>query len=75
MFFVSIIGLLWLTLPVIYEQLVLFSKSIVQVITDLSSKYDLNLGEYQKSITDMLNELIKDIGTYVSTGTISFVQV
>lgn len=73
-FFVSIIGLLWLTLPVIYEQLVLFSKSIVQVITDLSSKYDLNLGEYQKSITDMLNELIKDIGTYVSTGTISFVN-
>lgn len=73
-FFFLVIGIIWLTLPVIYEQLVLFSKSIVQVITDLSSKYDLNLGEYQKTITDMLNELIKDIGSYLSSGTISFVN-
>lgn len=72
--FTILAGLIWITLPVIYEQLVLFSKSIVQVITDLSSKYDLNLGEYQKTITDMLNEFIKDIGTYLSNGTISFVN-
>lgn len=65
-----IISLLWITVPVIYEQLVAFSKTVTQVITDISGRYDLDLGEYQVAITDTLNQLIKELGTYISTGTI-----
>lgn len=65
-----LVGLLWVTLPAIYEQLISFSKMITQVITDVSGKFDLNLGNYQIAITDTLNDLIKNLGSYISTGTI-----
>ena len=65
-----LIGLLWLIVPSIYEQLIAFSKTFSQVITDISGKFDLNLGEYQIAITDTLNELIKNLGNYISSGTI-----
>lgn len=69
-FFGLLIGLLWITLPAIYEQLIAFSKTVTQVISDISGKYDIDLGEYQIAITDTLNQLIKDLGSYISTGTI-----
>lgn len=65
-----LIGLLWITVPVIYEQLIAFSKTITEVINDVSGRFDINLGTYQIAITDTLNQLIKDLGTYISTGTI-----
>ena len=57
-------------LPAIYEQLVIFSKAMTEVITDISGRFDLNLGKYQNAINDTLNELIKKLGNYISTGTI-----
>lgn len=65
-----LIGLLWITLPAIYEQLIAFSKTVTQVISDISGRFDIDLGEYQIAITDTLNQLIKDLGSYISTGTI-----
>lgn len=65
-----LIGLLWFIVPSIYEQLVYFSKNITQVITDISGRFDLNLGEYQTAINDTLNELIRNLGKYISSGTI-----
>lgn len=65
-----LVGLLWITVPAIYEQLVAFSKMVTQVITDVSGRFDLNLGEYQIAITDTLNEMIKNLGSYISNGTI-----
>lgn len=65
-----LVGLLWITVPVIYEQLVAFSKTVTEVITDISGRFDLNLGQYQIAITDTLNELIKNLGSYISNGTI-----
>ena len=53
-----LVGLLWLTVPVIYDQLIAFSKTITDVITDISGRFDLNLGSYKQAITDTLNELI-----------------
>lgn len=65
-----LVGLLWITVPVIYEQLIAFSKTVTEVITDISGRFDLNLGTYQQAITDSLNELIKNLGSYISSGTI-----
>lgn len=65
-----LVGLLWLTVPVIYDQLIAFSKTVTDVITDISGRFDLNLGSYKQAITDTLNELIKNLGSYISNGTI-----
>lgn len=65
-----LIGLLCITLPTIYDQLIAFSKTITQVINDVSGRFDIDLGEYQIAITDTLNQMIKDLGSYISTGTI-----
>jgi len=70
LFFGIIIALLWFTLPAIYDQLVYFSKNITKAISDLSTKLDMDLGEYQETITDSLNQLIKNMGNYISTGTV-----
>ncbi len=64
------IGLLWITVPAVYEQLVSFSKTIAQVINNLSGRLDIDLGSYQIAIMDTLNQMIKDLGSYISTGTI-----
>lgn len=65
-----IVGLMWITVPAIYEQLVAFTKTITDVIGDVSGKFDLNLGEFQTTVVDALNELIKNLGSYISNGTI-----
>ncbi len=69
-FFLIITGLLWFTLPAIYDQLVSFSKTITKALSNISGNLDLDLGDYQESITDALNQLIKNMGSYISTGTI-----
>lgn len=69
-FFIIIVTLLWITLPAVYDQLISFSKNITTAVSDISSKFDLNLGTYQETLTDTLNNLIKNMGSYISTGTI-----
>ena len=69
-FFVIIITLLWITLPAIYDQLVAFSKTVTTALSDISTKFDVNLGDYQATITEALNNMIKNLGNYISTGTI-----
>lgn len=69
-FFAIIVALLWVTLPAIYDQLINFSKTVTTVLNDLSGKLDIDLGDYQQTITDALNQLIKNMGSYISTGTI-----
>lgn len=65
-----LIGLMWITVPMIYDQLIAFTKTITKVISDLSVRFDLNLGDFQATITSALNQIIKDLGSYISTGTI-----
>jgi len=67
------IVLLSVTLPLIYDQLILFSKMVIEVIQDFSTKFDINLGQFQIAISDTLNDLIKSLGTIISNGTIDLV--
>jgi len=69
-FFLIIVAILGLTLPAIYDQLVSFSKTITKALTNISGNFDLNLGDYQETITSTLNDLIKNLGSYISDGTI-----
>jgi len=67
-------GLLWITLPMLYDQLSLFIKMIVEVINNLEVKYDFNLGSYEFKITDYLNNILGDVGSIVSSSGIDFIN-
>lgn len=67
------VGLIGVTVPLVYDQLISLSTIIGEVISDLSMKFEVNLGEFQSSIDEILNDLIKGVGQYVSNGTIDFV--
>lgn len=67
-------ALLAITLPLIYDQLILFSKMVVQVLEDVSTKFDLNLGNIEVKVTDFLDDAIGSVGKIVSNGTMTIVS-
>ena len=68
-----IVGLIAITIPVVYDQLLLLSKNIGEVIADISTKFEINLGDFQTTINGLLDTLIKSVGKFVSDGTFEFV--
>lgn len=68
-----IFGLIFITVPLVYDQLVLLSQSVGEVMTDLSSKFDLNLGDFQNTINTVLDNIIQSAGRYLSDGTFNLV--
>lgn len=69
-----IAALIGITLPLLYDQLVLFSKSIIEITKDLGDKFNINLGSFEIKLTDFLNSIISNIGNVLSTGTITVVN-
>lgn len=63
-------GILCVTLPLVYDQLILFSRMFVEAIQDFASKFDLNLGELQGSVSNFFTKAIESIGQVISDGTI-----
>lgn len=68
-----IIGLIIITIPVVYEQTIILSRLIAQVTSNISLKYSLNLGGFEESIMDILNSFLGTMGSYLSTGTLNVV--
>lgn len=69
-----IAALLVVTLPLVYDQLILFSKNIIDIIGDLGEHLNLNLGTFEVKLTDQLNTIIGNLGNIVSSGTINVVN-
>lgn len=69
-----IIFLFSITVPLVYEQLVSLSRTIGEVFTDISGKFELNLGSFQDTINTSLDKIISNLGEYISTGTVSFIS-
>ena len=67
------LGLIIITVPIVYDQLLTLSKLVAKVLQDLSTKFSLDLGGFENSITNILNDIITSLGTYISNGTIDFV--
>lgn len=70
--FIVLMGML--VVPMFYDQSVLFLSNISAVITDISSKYELDLGLLQTSISDISSDFIKEIGSHISDGAITIVN-
>lgn len=69
-----IIALVGVTVPIIYEQLITLSKNMGTIINDLSKNFNIDISQYQSSINTYLNDLIGDIGKYVSNGLFNFIS-
>ena len=67
------LGILIITIPLVYDQLVTLYKLIGELIYDVSHRFSLDLGGFEDSIVGVLNSLISSVGMYVSTGTIQLV--
>lgn len=65
-------GLIAITIPMIYDQLIVLSKMVGEVISDLSTRLDINLGDFRANIDEILNGIIISLGKYVSDGTLDF---
>ena len=60
--------------PLFYDQVVLFLSNISAVVTDISSKFEIDLGVLQKSISSVSTDILKNIGTHISDGAINILN-
>ena len=60
--------LLIITVPVLYQQLITLSQSLAVVISDVQTKFAVNLGDFSKTVDGILNGLIENVGQMVSNG-------
>lgn len=70
--FVIIMGIT--VFPLLYDQTVLFLSNISAVITDISSKYEIDLGVLQQSISAISGDILKNIGNHISDGAINILN-
>ncbi len=68
-----VLALLTVTLPLLYNQLVSFSSSIGRVLSDVGNRFNINIDDFEKAITNYLNTAITGLGTVVQEGTIDVV--
>ena len=70
----SILIIILLTVPLLYEQILLFLSNISVLLSDLSSKYEINFGGLQSSLTEFSSNIISSLGSSISNGAISVVN-
>lgn len=63
-----------LVVPLLYDQLLLFLSNISTLISDLATKYELNLGPLQSSVAEISAQIVKTVGSYISDGAINIVN-
>jgi len=70
----SLLILILLTVPLLYEQILLFISNISMFLSDLSLKYEINFGGLQSSLSDFSTNIISNLGSTISDGAISVVN-
>ena len=63
-----------LAIPLLVEQLGSLFNGIITFIKEISIKYDLDFGPLQKTLSDTFNDIIKNLGTWVSNGALSVIS-
>ncbi len=70
----SLLIIIILTVPLLYEQVLLFLSNISVFLSDVSSKYEINFGNLQSSLTNFSSDIISSIGSSISNGAISAIS-
>lgn len=61
--------------PLLFSQLNNLFNAIITFLKDISLNYDLNIGNFQKSLSDVFNNIVVALGKYVSNGAINIIGV
>lgn len=69
-----ILIVLILAVPMLYEQTLLFISNISVFVSDISSKYELNLKVLQTSLSQISSDMMESVGKYLSSGAINLVN-
>lgn len=67
-------GIIALTLPLLYDQLKLLIKTVVEVMKNFDNKFNINLGTYEIKITDYLNDILKSLGSVAGASTMDIIN-
>lgn len=62
-----------LVFPLLFDQLSSLFNNIIAFIREISLGHDLDLGSFQRSLSDSFNEIISGLGKYVSDGAINII--
>ena len=69
-----LLAVIIITVPLLYEQLLLFLSNISVFLSDISSKYEINIGSLQTTLTDLSKNMINKVGASISTGALSILS-
>ena len=69
-----VISILGITLPLIYDQLSLLIRMLVEVFENISDKFNINIGSFEIQVTDYLNDALKEIGAMTSSTTMDLLN-
>ncbi len=69
-----LVVLVYSLIPLFTEQLISFFSSFMTFLSDISSKFDINIEPIKKTLMDTFNKLSVDVSKYISNGAISFVN-
>lgn len=72
--FGSLFIIIVLTVPLIYEQTLLFISNISMFLSDMSLKYEVNFGGLQTTLMEFSSNIISSLGNVISNGAISVVN-
>ena len=61
-------------IPIFTEQLVTFFSSLITFVSDIGSKFDINIDPIKTALVDAFNGLTKNLGNYISNGAINVVN-
>ncbi len=72
----GVIGLvIGLGLPLVVDQLSSLFNGIVAFFGEISSKFDVNFGDLQQTLSKSFNDILTNVGKYVSDGAINVIGV
>lgn len=72
--FLAIIGtILFLAIPLLYNQIISLFNSIISFMIEISNNYDISLGSLQQTLTDSFNTIVLNLGKYISNGAINVI--
>jgi len=75
----SLLGLITLILvlglPLIVEQLTSLFNGIITFVNELSTKYDVNIGNLQVTLTNAFNDILTNVSKVVSNGAINAIGI
>lgn len=66
-----VFGIIAITLPLLYDQLSLLIKMIIEVLNNFSDKFNINVGSFEIKITDYLTGTLKEIGSVTGSTTMN----